>query len=113
MEQRAKFTDALAYLLLYIINQGGRPVLGDVFRRTPEQKRIFSLGLSRENGETVASAHHEGLAADIEFLWPKSTKLAQRLLAWEQYHDFWVSLGGLPMDKARPEHFEYPEKGGD
>jgi hypothetical protein len=113
MEQRAKFTDALAYLLLYIINQGDRPVLWDVYRRTPEQKRLFTLGLSRANGETAASAHQKGLAADIEVMRSKSEKPADRVLAWEQYHDFWVSLGGLPMDKARPEHFEYPEKGGD
>ena len=116
MSKRSRFTNALALLLLQMDSCKDVPLLDFVKRTTEEQKRLYEAGLSGCDGERIISKHQLGLAADIYLLSPD----AKSIIDWktiplrsEYYHEFWETLGGLPVLKdseGKPYdlgHFEF------
>ena len=109
---RTETTLAIAKLIIRIDQDrrmGIHPynVALDYAKRSPEeQRRLFDKGLSKCDGVNKVSKHQVGRAFDLLLFkegvyvpeWP--AELVSR------YHEFWGSMGGLPLIVWDSAHFE-------
>ena len=106
MTKRPEFTEAIASLLQYMINEGDIPILDFAKRSKEEQKRLFEAKLSKCDGEIKISKHQTGEAADIYLIDEGKLHDWNAGDRWDKYHTFWEESGGKPVIEWAKGHFE-------